>query len=328
MEEFAVPRKVLVTTHQGPDGDAMGASLAVYLFLKKQGHDVSVATPNDYPDFLQWLPGNDSVFNYMKQKPLVEQLVSEAEYIFHIDYNHIKRSADMTKSLSRAKAIRILIDHHIDPSIPVKYLFSDVEASSSCELLFQILQLWDEQMMDLDIATCIYTGIMTDTGCFAYRSATPLTFEIASKLLAIGVDRGTIYDNVYNDYSASRMRLMGYCLNKKMEVFPEYKTAFISLTLEEQEQYDFVSGDSEGFVNLPLSIKGIRFTAFFLEKDGKIKISFRSKGYFSVNDFARKHFSGGGHLNAAGGESTKKMDAAIQEFRDLLPLYSDELNRS
>ncbi len=325
-EELSTPRRIIVTTHQGPDGDAMGSSLALYHFLKKQGHDVSVITPNDYPEFLQWLPSNADVVNYMRQKPLAEALIEKAEYVFHLDYNHLKRSADMARSLYQCKAVRVLIDHHLEPELPAKYTFSEIEVSSTCELLFCIMKQWDANLIDCDIATCIYTGIMTDTGSFCYRSASAQTFSVAAELMSYGFDRTGIYDQVYDNYSENRMRLMGYCLNEKMEVFPQYGAALISLNLEEQQRYDFVVGDSEGFVNLPLSIKGIRFTAFFLEKEDKVKISFRSKGNFSVNDFSRKHFGGGGHLNAAGGDSKIPMNELIQQFRELLPLYEKELN--
>ncbi len=325
-EELSAPRPIVVTTHQGPDGDAIGSSLALYLFLKKQGHDVSVITPNDYPEFLQWLPANADVVNFMRQKPLAEELIKNAAYIFHLDYNHIKRSADMMRMLSRSKAVRILIDHHLSPEIRAKYLFSEIEVSSTCELLYRIMQQWDVSLIDRDIATCIYTGIMTDTGSFCYRSTSAQTFVVAAELMGYGIDRTGIYDMVYDNYSEYRMKLMGYCLNEKMEVFPEYGAALISLNMEEQQRYRFEVGDSEGFVNLPLSIKGIRFSAFFLEKEDKIKISFRSKGNFSVNDFARKHFGGGGHLNAAGGDTKSSLDESVQKFRELLPLYEKELN--
>ena len=322
-----MPRRIVITTHQGPDGDAMGASLALYHFLKKQGHDVNVISPNDYPEFLHWLPSNAHVVNYMRQKPLAEALIEKAEYVFHIDYNQLRRSADMTRSLYQCKAVRILIDHHPAPELPAKYTFSQTEVSSTCELLYCILKQWDVNLIDRDIATCIYAGMMTDTGSFCYRTANPAqTFLVAAELMGYQIDREDIYDKVYDNYSENRMRLMGYCLDKKMEVFPQYGTALISLNLEEQKRYGFVVGDSEGFVNLPLSIKGIRFSAFFLEKEEKVKISFRSKGNFPVNDFSKKHYGGGGHPNAAGGDSKIPINELIQNFRELLPFYEKELN--
>ena len=325
-KELSKPRRIVLTTHQGPDGDAMGASLALYHFLKKRGHDVLVMTPNDYPEFLHWLPSNDTVVNFMRQRALAEELIEKAEFVFHVDYNILARSADMTRFLYRCKAERVLIDHHPDPNMRSKYIFSETEVSSTCELLFGILKQWDASLIDRTIATCLYTGIMTDTGSFCYRSTGAQTFAVAAELMNYGIDRAGIYDNVYDNYSENRMRLMGYCLNEKMEAFPQYRTALISLNLEEQQRYGFVIGDTEGFVNLPLSIKGLRFSAFFLEKEDKIKMSFRSKGNFSVNDFSKKHFGGGGHLNASGGDSKTPMNELIQQFRELLPLYEKELN--
>ncbi|MDR1671844.1 MAG: bifunctional oligoribonuclease/PAP phosphatase NrnA [Bacteroidales bacterium] len=325
-DALATPGRIVITNHQGPDGDAMGALTALYQFLRKKGYEVAMITPNDYPEFLHWLPCTDETINFMRQKELATATIEKADYIFHLDYSQIKRSADMIRLLSESKAVRILIDHHPEPSLSADYLFSDTNASSTCELLFDMLKIWDAALIDRDIASCLYTGIMTDTGCFSFRSATSYTFTTVSELLAYGIDRDAIYDQVYDNFSAQRMRLMGYCLNNKMEVFPEYHTAIISLNLEEQRRYDFVTGDSEGFVNLPLSVNGVRFTAFFLEKEDKIKISFRSKGSFSVNNFARKHFKGGGHLNASGGEIRISLDETVKKFRELLPLYKNELH--
>ena len=326
-KELSDPRPIVITSHQGPDGDAMGASLALYHFLKKQGHDVHVITPNDYPEFLHWMPANDVVVNFMRQKPLAEKLLEMAAYVFHVDYNLLSRSADMTRYLYRCKAVRVLIDHHPEPDLPSKYIFSETEVSSTCELLFYILKQWDAALIDRTIAACLFTGIMTDTGSFSFRSANSAqTFSAAAELMNYGIDRAEIYENVYDNYSENRMRLMGYCLNEKMEIFPQYGAALISLNLEEQQRYGFVVGDSEGFVNLPLSIKGMRFSAFFLEKEDKIKMSFRSKGNFPVNEFSKKHFGGGGHLNAAGGDTKTPMNDLLQQFRDLLPQYEKALN--
>jgi phosphoesterase RecJ-like protein len=221
-----------------------------------------------------------------------------------------------------------MIDHHPEPDLPAKYIFSDIQVSSTCELLFRIMKQWNAGLIDQTIATCLYTGVMTDTGSFSYRNTNAQAFSSAAELLRYRIDREDIYDKVYDNYSENRMRLMRFCLNEKMEVFSQYGVALISLNLEEQARYGFVVGDAEGFVNLPLSIKGIRLSAFFLEKEDKIKMSFRSKGNFSVNDFAKKHYGGGGHVNAAGGDSKIPMNELIQNFRELLPLYEKELNNT
>jgi phosphoesterase RecJ-like protein len=324
--EFVLPQQIVITTHQGPDGDAMGSSLALYHFLKKMGQCPVVITPNDYPEFLHWLPGNDTVVNFMRQKSQAEALICGAKYIFCMDFNHLKRTADMMRLLYQSKATLVLIDHHPEPDLPAEFLFSDPKASSTCELLYRLMKQWNDRLIDRDVATCLYTGLMTDTGNFCYGSTNAQSFVMASELMGYEIDRLRIYAKVYSDYSEDRMRLMGYCLNEKMEVLPAYRTALIGLNLEEQERYRFAVGDSEGFVNLPLSISGMRFSAFFLEKEDKVKMSFRSTGNFSVNDFARKHFGGGGHLNAAGGDSKRPIAELLQQFRDLLPQYKLLLN--
>ena len=324
--ELSKPRRIVITTHQGPDGDAMGSSLALYLFLKKRGHDATVIVPNDYPEFLHWMPSNAEVVNFMRQRAFAEELVEKADFVFHMDYNVLGRSADMTRFLYKCKAKRVLIDHHPDPEMPCRLMFSETEVSSTCELLFCILKRWDYNTIDRDIATCLYTGVMCDTGSFSYRSASAQTFLVAAELMRYGIDREKIYEEIYDNYSENRTRLMGYCLNEKLEVFPQYRTALISLNLEEQRRFGFVIGDTEGFVNMPLSIKGLRFSAFFLEKEDKTKMSFRSKGNFSVNDFSKTHYGGGGHINAAGGDSKRPMNELIQQFRELLVTYEKELN--
>jgi phosphoesterase RecJ-like protein len=263
----------------------------------------------------------------MRQKHLAEELIHKAGWVFHLDYNHFKRSGDMQRLLHQCKATRVMIDHHPDPELAAKYVFSEPTASSTCQLLYHILKRWDSALLDNSIATCLYTGMMTDTGNFSYRSTNADTFQTAAELMECKIERATIYENVYDNYSENRMRLMGYCLNELMITLPQYNTAMIGLTLKDQERYGFVVGDNEGLVNLPLSIKGMRFSAFFLEKEDKIKISLRSKENFSVNNFARKHFGGGGHLNAAGGDSKIPIYELMQQFRDLLPQYEKELTQ-
>jgi phosphoesterase RecJ-like protein len=232
----------------------------------------------------------------------------------------------MKDILAASDAKRIMIDHHPAPRLAVDFIFSRPEASSTSELVYEFISLLGqlERLTPL-IAQCIYTGIMTDTGCFSYSSSNPRTFEIVAHLLKFSIPKDKIYSKVYDSFSESRMRLLGFCLSEKMKVFPEYHTAFISLSLEEQEKYNFSIGDSEGFVNYPLSIKDIKFTALFTERKDKVKISFRSRGSFAANAFAEKNFSGGGHLNAAGGESTLTLNETIEKFLNILPEYAPEL---
>lgn len=326
-EILAIPSKIVITSHLNPDGDALGSMLGLYWFLKNEGHDVSPVSPNDYPEFLQWLPGNDAVIDFARKKKLATKIIEEAEVIFFLDHNDPKRGGDMKEVLSLTKAKKIMIDHHPYPQLDVDFAISRTDASSTAELIYEFIQDMDgNKLMNKDIAECLYTGIMTDTGCFSYNSSRKRTFEIAAHLLTFDINKDEIFRKVYDNFSAQRMRLLGYCLNEKMQVYPEFHTAFISLTIEEQERYNFAVGDSEGFVNYPLSIKGICFTALFVERKDKIKISFRSRGAFPSNSFSEKYFSGGGHLNAAGGESILSLSETIQKFIDLLPQYAQELN--
>ncbi|NJK87557.1 MAG: hypothetical protein HC906_17845 [Bacteroidales bacterium] len=229
--------------------------------------------------------------------------------------------------MKESKAYKILIDHHPNPEDFCDFMYSDTSVSSTAELLYYfLLEVGYLNFLDVHSATCIFAGIMTDTGCFSYNSSNPDTYMVVQKMLGYGIEKDSIYYNVYDNFSANRMRLLGYILNEKMEVFPEFNTVLLSLTREEQKKYSFQPGDSEGFVNYPLSIKGIRFSAFFIEKEDHVKLSLRSKGNFSVNEFAGKHFNGGGHHNASGGEVNVSITDALQLFRDLLPKYKNELN--
>jgi bifunctional oligoribonuclease and PAP phosphatase NrnA len=318
--------KIVITTHQNPDGDAIGSVLGLSLFFQKCGHEVQPIVPNEYPEFLQWLPDNKTVINYNKRKKTADQIFAEADMIFQLDYNDSKRINDMQDIVNSVKAKKIMIDHHPYPQLKVDFSLSSTTVSSTAELIYEFIHALDGgDLIDKSIATCIYTGILTDTGCFSYNSSHARTFEIVSQLLRLKIEKDEIYRHVYENFSARRMQLLGYCLNEKMQVFPEFNTALITINLEEQKRYDFATGDSEGFVNLPLSIKGVHFSAFFMEKKDKIKISFRSRGKFAVNSFSEKYFSGGGHTNASGGESELSLNDTIKKFIDLLPQYAQDL---
>lgn len=318
--------KIVITTHQNPDGDAMGSVQGLSLFLKKNGHEVQVIVPNEYPEFIQWLPGNDKVISYHRGKKAADEIIAKAELIFQLDYNDLKRCSEMKDAIASSKGRKIMIDHHPYPQLSVDFSISFTHVSSTSELVYEfILMLGGHELIDKSIATCLYVGIMTDTGCFSYNSSYPRTFDIVAALLKHKIDKDEIYRRVYENFSVHRMRLLGYCLNEKMLVFPEYHTALITISQEEQKRFEFATGDSEGFVNLPLSIKDIWFSAFFMEKRDKIKISFRSRGSFPVNAFSEKYFSGGGHLNASGGESQMTLDETIKKFVGLLPQLAQEM---
>lgn len=323
---IAQSQNPLIITHYNPDGDAMGSSLAFYHYLLKKGKEPVIITPNDYPKFLHWLPGNDKVIVYKRNSGTVLNAIKEADAIFALDLNDPDRTEGLEKYLNEATAKKVLIDHHPEPGNFADLVLSETHYSSTAELVYKLIEsLGDSEIVDKAIAECLYTGIMTDTGSFNYNSSNPYTYFVVSKLLESGLDKDMVYGNVYDNYSADRMRLLGYCLNEKMEVLHEYNTAFISITKKELKEYYFAPGDSEGFVNYPLSIKGIRFTALFIEKEKQVKISFRSKGSFPANEFAEKHFNGGGHRNASGGYSNDSFDETIKKFKEFLPHYLNKL---
>ena len=311
---------VVLVPHKGPDGDAMGSVLALRLFLSGMGVNASVIVPDEYPDFLAWLPGNESVINYYFNRKKAAGIISDAEIIFHIDHNDVERTGQMSEDLKKSSALRVLLDHHRDAILKPDISLYDPDSSATAELVYYLItDMVGIDAIDKDIATCIFTGIMTDTGCFSYNSSYPELYSVVEALLLKGIDKDYIYGKVYDNFSADRMRLLGDCL-RRMEVLPEYNTAIMSLSLEEQKTFSFVTGDAEGFVNYPLSIKDIKFSVFFTEKENCIRISFRSRGSFAVNDFAAKYFNGGGHVNAAGGESSLSLPEAVAYFKKCLEI--------
>lgn len=321
------PRKIVIVTHVNPDGDAIGSILALYKVFRSLGHEVTPITPNVYPEFLKWMPGNDSIVVFNNKRKAGEELIKQAEIIFFLDFNDLTRIKQFSSLIEESTAFKVMIDHHPNPDNFSQFLYSDTKASSTAELIYDfIIHFGFEHLIDRDVATCIFAGIMTDTGCFSYNSSNPYTYDVVSELLKYGIEKDKIYYSVYDNFSSNRMRMLGYLLNEKMEVFPEYNTVILSLTREEQKKYNFQPGDSEGFVNYPLSIKGVKFTVFFIEKEDHVKLSLRSKGNFSVNKFASAHFNGGGHLNASGGEMNAPIKEVIEKFRNILPQYKDELS--
>ena len=320
------PGRIVIITHINPDGDAIGSSLALYNLLKNTGHNLSVIAPNDYPEFLHWLPGNNDVLVYHGNEKIAAEKILEAEIIFGIDFNDFGRIKQLGNHVKQSKAYKVIIDHHPNPDPNADYIITDINVSSTAELIYQFINnIKFHKYFNKEVAICIFTGIMSDTGCFSYNSSNKETYLTVAELLDYGFDKDNIYCKLYDNFSASRMQLLGYSLNEKMEVIPEYNTAFISLKTKELKKYKFQPGDSESFVNFPLSIKGICFSALFIEKKDHVKVSFRSKGNFPVNKFSKKHFNGGGHLNAAGGESNATMEETLKIFRDLLPEYREEL---
>ncbi len=315
-------RNVAVLTHSNPDGDAIGSSLALVLALRKLGIDAQVIIPDGLPDFLRWLPGihHSTTFVYKKEKAL--GILDQADLIFCLDFNDPRRLNGLEKHLLDSKARKVLIDHHEDPLSFADISVIETWRGSVGEMVYLFLkEVLGGGIVDKDIATCLYVAIMTDTGNFNYASSYPEVFYIAGDLVNYGLEKDKIYANVYDAFSVDRIRLQGYCMMEKLVVLPGYRTAYISLTDAELKRFNHRKGDTEGFVNIPFSVKGIRFTALFVEKKDRIKVSFRSRGNFPVNQVATEHYQGGGHLNAAGGDSFKSMEETLREFEALLPEY-------
>ncbi len=324
---LSTPKNIVIVTHWSPDGDAIGSSLALYNYLIKKKHKVSVITPNDYPPFLYWMKGNDKIINFSIDPKKAKPLVAKADLIFCLDFNSLKRIDKLGDEVGKSKGLKMIIDHHLQPDTFADYMLHDIKACSTCQLVYDFIVLMDDKkLIDKHIASCIYTGIMTDTGSFRYRSTTSKTHRITSELIEAGADNTDIHIKIYDGNTEDKLRLLGYCLSEKLTVLKDYKTAFISLTDKELKQHNYKKGDTEGVVNYALSIDGIRLAAFFVERDGEIKISLRSKGDFDVNVLCRKYFNGGGHANAAGGMTKLSLNETVTEFVQLLPQYKKQLN--
>lgn len=328
-EKLKETSKVSILTHYNPDGDAVGSGLALYHFLKDLNIDVTFVVPNSLPGFLRWIPGYEHIVVHKSAKEKAEKIISESDWLFALDFNHSDRIKEMEPLLLESKATKVLIDHHPEPQGFCDYSFSDIKACSTSELIYEFIRLYDiNYSISKDIATAVYVGLMTDTGNFSYNSSNPETFRVLADLLECGIDKDEITSNVFDNFSADRMRLLGLSLNDRMHVLPEHNTAYIYLSLDDMRKFNYKQGDSEGFVNYPLSIKNIVFSAIFIEHKDFVKISFRSKGCFAVNKFSEKHFNGGGHRNAAGGNSKLSFMEAIQHFENIVEEYKEELNKA
>ncbi len=327
-ELFSTPQNVVIVPHKNPDGDAIGACLAMYLYLNKKGHNATVVSPNDYPNFLKWLPGSNDTLKFDMQNRQSKKAIEEASIIFLLDFNALNRVGDdMENTLKEFTGIFMMIDHHQQPEDIAKYLFSDTSICSTCQMVYHFLEkLHDVEVINAAIATCIYTGIMTDTGSFRFPSTTSTTHRIIADLIDKGADNAKIYNNVYDTNSYARLQLLGRALSNLI-VVDKLKTAYITLSQKDLDEFDFQKGDTEGIVNYGLSVENIIFAAIFIEdiEQKIIKISFRSKGSFSVNKFARKHFNGGGHDNAAGGKSELSLEDTITKFLNIIPKFKNEL---
>ena len=320
-------RKIVIIPHINPDGDAIGASSALYLFLKRSGHDVTIISPNDYPHFLKWMPAESTILKFDTKAKQAKVLIESADIIFTLDFNSLSRIGDMQEIVAKAHGTFVMIDHHQQPDNYAKYSYSDPSIGSTCEMIYNFIQWLDgEELIDVDMASCLYTGIMTDTGSFRFPSTTSSTHQIISSLIDKGIDNAGIHNAVYDTNSSDKLQLLG-CALKNLVYLAEYRTSYITLSQDELNTFNFKKGDTEGFVNYGLSVDGVKLAAIFIEneEEGIVKISLRSKGDFSVNEFAREHFHGGGHTNAAGGKSNLGLQETVSFFRGILPRYKQQL---
>lgn len=325
-EVLSKKRRFVVVSHLNPDGDALGSSLAMTRFLQARGHEVTAMVPNDFPAFLAWMPGADQMLVYSQNASRCKELLADAEYIIFVDFNHPSRAGLMQPELNAAKAPYILIDHHHDPDYSKFHCYlSETEVSSASELVAEVITHYGKDRLDEEISTDLLAGMITDTGSFSHSIYSPNVFNMCSMLVEKSIPYIKIHQNIYDTFSEGRLRLLGYSINK-MQILDEYATAVIWLDKKELESFNYQVGDTEGIVNYPLSIEKIKMSVLISERNSVIRLSFRSKGEFSVHELCAKHFSGGGHTNAAGGTFNGKLEDAVAKLYDILPEYKEKLN--
>ena len=327
-EYFSEKRRIVITTHRSPDGDALGSSVAIYEAFKNQGHEICIIVPNSFPDYLNFIPNSNEViiFDQDENKAIYE--ISKADTFFFLDFNDYCRIDLMESYILKNNGYKIMIDHHQSPSILADQVLSDTTICSTAELVYEFLNELDLNL-SLNAAIALYTGIVTDSGSFKYNLVSSRTHLIISNLLSYNINHSEIHKNLYDNNSISRMKLLGRCLNSNFKIFHDFNTAIFYLSKKDLEDCEFKKGDTEGFVNMPLSLKGILFSALFIEHLDGIKISFRSKDSFDVNKFSRNHFNGGGHKNAAGGKvDDMSLEKTLEFFKSILDNYKNELNSS
>lgn len=324
---LSTPKRIVITTHHKPDADALGSSLGMAGFLKKLGHEIKVITPTDYPEFLDWMKGNDEVMIFNEgNEQLAEEIIKDAEIIFCLDFSSLHRINELGELVRQSSAIKVLIDHHLEPEDFAEYVHWSTEAAATAQLVYTLIcDMGYTELIDKSIAEALYAGIMTDTGSFKHSNTTKEVFEICGKLIARGADVAKISKLVYDTNSLNRVRFLGYALHEKLVVKMDCATAYFAITAEELKRFKSKTGDTEGLVNYALSIKGIKLAAVIIDRTEAVKISFRSVGDFSVNTFARKYFEGGGHRNAAGGKSDLSLEETVKKFEELLEENKEEL---
>tara|TARA_B100000767_G_C19777511_1_gene543556 strand:- start:4855 stop:5901 length:1047 start_codon:yes stop_codon:yes gene_type:complete len=325
--QLSTPKKVIIIPHKNPDGDALGSCLGLKHFLDQMGHLTNVISPNEYPKFLDWLPGQESILKYNQAEEACQELLFDADLIFTLDFNCLNRIKPMDVLINSCKGIKIMIDHHEKPDNYPDLMYSDPSLGSTCEMVYNIIEAIDVSKINDSIGTCIYTGIMTDSGSFRFQSTTSITHSIVSNLLDLDIDHAQIHRNIYDTYSFGRLQLLGKALSNLVKVEP-LKATYITLSQNELNECEFKKGDTEGFVNYGLSLEGIQLSIIMIEntQENIVKMSFRSKGTFNVNEFARKHFNGGGHHNAAGGASFESLEATREKVHQTILKYKGQLS--
>ncbi|MCF8714851.1 bifunctional oligoribonuclease/PAP phosphatase NrnA [Joostella atrarenae] len=321
------PKKIVIIPHKNPDGDAIGSCLGLYHYLAQYNHQLTVVAPNDYPEFLKWMPGEETIVKYEFQKDLASRKIKEAELVFTLDFNSLSRIDEVATALEEFTGDYIMIDHHQAPDDYARFMYSDTSMSSTCEMIYHFIDfLGDTDKVTAEIASCLYAGIMTDTGSFRFPSTTSNTHRIIANLIDKGAENAYIHNAIFDTNSIDKLHLLG-CALKNLVALPEYNTVYITLSREELQQYNYKKGDTEGFVNYGLSLQGVKFAVIFIEsvQEDIIKISLRSKGDFSVNEFSRSHYNGGGHTNAAGGRSEISLPETTKQFENILKDYKAQL---
>ena len=329
-ELLSSPKNIVVTTHHKPDADALGSSLALAAFLAKKDHQVKVVSPSDYPAFLEWMHGNGGVivFEGNNQK-LSEQLIADADIIFCLDFNSLDRINQMGELVAKSKAIKVVIDHHLEPEKFADFEFLSLKAAATAELTYNLIRDLDEEhLIDENIANCLYAGIMTDTGGFKHPSTSKEVHLITAKLIELGADVTLVAKLIYDNNTLDRLKFLGFALSERLTVLEQYKTAYFAISAADLKRFNSQTGDTEGLVNYALSIKGVVMAAVIIDRVVTVKLSFRSIGNFSVNDLAREHFQGGGHKNAAGGKSSLSFEETVSKFTTLLGSYKEQLNNT
>jgi bifunctional oligoribonuclease and PAP phosphatase NrnA len=322
-ELLTSPKQIVITTHHKPDGDAMGSSLGLYNYLIQKGHHAKVITPTDYPQVFDWMPGNEEVIIYTEETEKANELINNAEIIFCTDFNNLSRINEMGEVVRQTGAIKVMIDHHLEPEDFDDYRLWNINACAAAQLVYDFIvnEMQEKRFLSKDVATCLYTGIMTDSGSFRLPLTTSTVHRIVADLIDAGAENSKIHQLVFDSSAENRLRFLGYCLSNKLEVFYDYHTALITVTREELERFEIITGDTEGIVNFALSITGIKLAAFIVERPDKVKLSLRSRGEFPANEICKKYFNGGGHRNAAGGAVSDTLENVVNQFKTILPEY-------